>query len=73
MRSSVDLPEPERPSSADHLAFPQAEVDAIQHHEIGVGILVVGLLAVPDLKQRLLADGGVHARLSQPSFRCRSA
>ena len=64
MRSSVDLPDPERPSRRNHLAFAQRQVDVVQHHEIGGGVLVVGLFAVPDLEQRLLGDDGVHRRLS---------
>ena len=73
MRSSVDLPEPERPSSATISPSRSVRLTSSSTTEIGAGVLVIGLLAAPHLEQALLADNGVHARfLDQPSFRCRS-
>ena len=58
----------------DHLALAQGEVDVVQHHEIGVGVLVIGLPAVPAPRAgSCWRDGGVHATpLLQPSVRRRS-
>ena len=56
MRSSVDLPDPERPSRPDDLAGPELQLDIVQHDQVGAAVLVIGLPHAADLEQQVGAS-----------------
>ena len=52
------------PEQGDHLTLMQGQVDVVEHHQVGVGVLVVGLTAAPHFQQGgggVGRDGGIHS------------